>query len=399
MKICAIICEYNPFHNGHKYLIERARELSDCDAVLCLMSASFTQRGDAAILPKFLRAEHAIKGGADCVIQLPTAFSVAPAEIFAQGAISILKSIPSVTSIAFGCENADVQEINRVAELLHDTETESNESRKFADSLLHNMEKGQSYKRGIARTLEAQGADSTLVTSPNGVLALEYARAIKKYGAAIELIPVQRIGGGYGDGRLHENFSSASAIRVNLKDDRIANNVPPYVFKALTSISSDCGRADVLYRYALACTDKSKLTRIFGCTEGLENKITADLRLTTEEIIANATSKRYTSSRIRRIIVSNLLGLYADETKRAIAEGTYIKPLAVRKELRDKIFSALSEATLPIIIKKMSLQKIYCRNEKKSAAQICFEADVRADLARALIYGENPEYDFTVKII
>ena len=118
MKICAIICEYNPFHNGHKYLIDRARELSGCDFILCLMSGSFTQRGEAAILPKFTRAEHAIEGGADCVLQLPALFSVAPAEIFARGAISILKAIPAVSCLAFGSENAAVNDIVRAADIL-----------------------------------------------------------------------------------------------------------------------------------------------------------------------------------------------------------------------------------------------------------------------------------------
>ena len=107
MKFCAIICEYNPFHNGHRYLLEHAKKLSGCDGILCLMSAAFTQRGEAAVMPKFVRAEHAVLGGADCVLQLPAAFSVAPAEIFAQGAVSILKSIPAVTHLAFGSENAD----------------------------------------------------------------------------------------------------------------------------------------------------------------------------------------------------------------------------------------------------------------------------------------------------
>lgn len=400
MKICAIICEYNPFHNGHKYLIERARQLSGCDGVLCLMSASFTQRGEPAVLPKFTRAEHAVLGGADCVIQLPVAFSVAPAEIFAQGAVSILKSIPSVACLAFGSENADVRAIERGAELLNGTETQGFGSQKFTETLLYNMEKGQSYKRSIALALEEQGADGTLVTSPNGILALEYARAIKKSGADIALLPIQRVGGGYGDGRLRGNFSSASAIRANLADGRIADNVPPYVFEALSSVKDDCGRADALYRYALAGADKNQLARIFGCTEGLENKLTADLSLTAEEIIAAATGKRYTSSRIRRIIASNLLGLYADDAKRAIAEGTYIKPLAVKKERRDEMFAALAQSHLPLIIKKMSMQQV-CGTQtcEKSAAQLCAEADTRADLARALIYGESPEYDYTVKIV
>ena len=107
MKICAVICEFNPFHNGHKYLIEKAKRQSDCDAVLCIMSGNFTQRGEVCIFDKYTRARHAIAGGADCVIQLPAPFAVAPAEIFAKGAIKILSSIPDVTEIAFGCESAD----------------------------------------------------------------------------------------------------------------------------------------------------------------------------------------------------------------------------------------------------------------------------------------------------
>lgn len=399
MKICAIICEYNPFHNGHKYLIERARQLSGCNIVLCLMSASFTQRGEAAVLSKFKRAEHAVLGGADCVIQLPVAFSVAPAEIFAQGAVSILKSIPSVTCLAFGCENADVREIERGAALFDGAEKRDGASHGFYKAFAQNMKSGLSYKRSLALALEESGADGTLVTSPNGILALEYARAIKKFGADISLLPIQRVGGGYGDGELYDNFSSASAIRANLSDARIADNVPPYVYEALLNVKGDCGRADALCRYALARTEKSSLTRIFGCTEGLENKLTADLTLTTDGIVAAATGKRYTSSRIRRIIISNLLGLYADDARAAIAEGTYIKPIAVKRERKDEIFAALAQSPLPLIIKKMSMQRIEGADGKKSAAQLCAEADARADIARALIYGEEPEYDYTVRVI
>ena len=100
MKILAIICEFNPFHNGHRYLLEKAKKLSGADAVLCIMSGNFTQRGEICVLDKYTRAKHAILGGADCVIQLPAPFAVAPAEIFAKGAIKILSSIPEVAFLA-----------------------------------------------------------------------------------------------------------------------------------------------------------------------------------------------------------------------------------------------------------------------------------------------------------
>ena len=108
MKILAIICEFNPFHSGHEYLIEQAKRMSGCDAVLCIMSGNFTQRGEMCINGKYIRAKHAILGGADCVIQLPAPFAVAPAEIFASGAVKILSAIPDIKYLAFGCENADL---------------------------------------------------------------------------------------------------------------------------------------------------------------------------------------------------------------------------------------------------------------------------------------------------
>lgn len=404
MKICAIICEYNPFHNGHKYLIERAKELSGCDAVLCLMSGNFTQRGEAAILPKFVRAEHAVKGGADCVIQLPAAFSVAPAEIFAQGAISILKSIPAVTHLAFGSEVADESAIDKASQIFYGAG--ENSGAELEAIIGKHMSGGQSYKRSLALALGELGAENTLITSPNGILATEYARAIKKLGADIKILPVQRVGGGYGDSELKENFSSASAIRANLSSVNIADNVPDYVAKSLEKISLNGvkERADCLIRYALATADKENMRRIFGCTEGLENKLKADAEFAADEIVERATNKRYTSSRIRRILISNMLGLYADDAKKYIAEGTYIKPLAVRESRKDEIFAELAKSSLPVIIKKMSLNALTAAHESNekpcfSAAEECYKTDRRADFVRALIYGIQPEYDYTVKIV
>lgn len=397
MKICAIICEYNPFHNGHKYLIGRAKSLSGCDAVLCIMSASFTQRGEAAVLPKFTRAEHAVKGGADCVIQLPAAFSVAPAEIFAKGAMSILSKIPSVTHIAFGSENAGADDIIKAADIIKDSN--------FNGAVRKNLTQGQSYKRSLSSALEEYGADSTLVSSPNGILGLEYAKAIKDCGADIGIIPVQRVGSGYGDDGLKENFSSAGAIRSNLYDERVSDNVPDYVFKSLeqlkkTDISAADKRADALVRYALAEAKKEDMTRIFGCSEGLENKLKSDADFTAEEIMARATNRRYTSSRIRRILAANMLGIYSDDVRTYISEGTYIKPLAVRKSIKDEIFSALAESSLPVLIKKMSLTNLSDTNGSAIPSVLkCYRTDAHADFVRALIYGDKPEYDYTVKII
>lgn len=407
MKFCAIICEYNPFHNGHRYLLEHAKKLSGCDGILCLMSAAFTQRGEAAVLPKFVRAEHAVLGGADCVLQLPAAFSVAPAEIFAQGAVSILRSIPAVTHLAFGSENADEKEIDKAAQILYDMHFDDAErTNKFDRALRKHFEGGESYKRSLAHAMEEMGAENTLITSPNGILAVEYARAIKKLGANIKILPVERVGADYNDGKLKENFSSASAIRANLHDKAVESNVPEYVLRALENadLEGAAKRFDCLVRYSLSRADKSDMTRIFGCTEGLENKLKSDAGLTAEEIIASATSKRYTSSRIRRILTANMLGLYSDDVKRYIAEGTYIKPLAVRADRKDEIFAELAGSDLPVIIKKMSLNAIAPPNRhsydaQETAAEKCYKTDLLADYTRSLIHAEKPEYEYTVKLV
>ena len=171
MKFLAIICEFNPFHNGHAYLIKRAKELYACDGVICIMSGNFTQRGDICVLDKYTRARHAILGGADCVIQLPSPFAVAPAEIFASGAIKILSSIPEITAVAFGCENDDKEKFIRAAELLID------ESESFKNALNENLARGESYIKSYAAAFCGCGGNEELVTNPNNILALEYVKA------------------------------------------------------------------------------------------------------------------------------------------------------------------------------------------------------------------------------
>ncbi len=388
MKICAIVCEYNPFHNGHKYLLERARELSGCDALVCVMSASFTQRGEICVLPKFLRAEHAIKGGADCVLQLPAAFSVAPAEIFAAGAVSIISKIPDVTHLAFGCENADGESIQKTAKILFD------EGGTFKDALKRSLGGGESYKRAVARALEESGAQPGIASSPNNVLALEYAKALLKAGSDIKIVPVERTGAGYAEKELKENFSSASGIRANLCNPKIAGNVPGYVFAALKG--ADLKKAEeklgAIERFAIDARGTDGLKKVFGCTEGLENKIYSLRGENAEEIIKSSTGKRYSSSRIRRILAANALSLYADDVKEYLAHGTYIKPLAVNESMADEIFAALAQSELPVIVKQSDL------NSLSPTARKCFLSDGRADFVRSLCFGES-EYDYTVKFV
>lgn len=361
MKILAIISEFNPFHNGHRYIIKRARAISRCDRVLCIMSGSFTQRGDICITDKYTRAKHAIAGGADCVIQLPAAFAVAPAEIFARGALKLLSSIPDVCYLAFGCENDDKREFLKAADLLID------ESEEFKTVIGKGLTKGESYIKAYTAAFTACGGNGALVSSPNNTLALEYVKAIKRLNASIDILPVKRIGGGYHDGSLKCNYSSASAIRNNLHSKEVKNNLPEFVYNDMPADYSTTEYESLLRNY-LFKAEEGNLKRIFGCAEGLEHKLKGLENLPFNEIIQNATSKRYTSSRIKRILCANALELYADEVKNFIEGDLYIKPLAVKKEFANEILRALAYSAYPVIT-DANPDKLY------GTARQCFERD------------------------
>lgn len=343
MKICAIICEFNPFHNGHKYLLEKARALSGCDAILCIMSGNFTQRGDICVMPARQRAKHAILCGADCVIELPAAFAVAPAEIFARGAIKILSAIPEVTALAFGCESGDRSEFLDAAKLL------LKEDDNFKSVLNAHLASGESYVKSYAAAFESAGGNAALLSKPNSVLAIEYTKAILRANSNIDIIPVQRVGAQFDDSELKQNFSSASAIRKNICSPLVKNNVPQCVLEDLQNFSAENERYNDYLRLILSRTQPEKLKRIYGCNEGLENALKNLQNLPVDEIIEKLTCKRYSSSRIKRILCANFLELYSDDCQRFLNANLYISPLAVKKERADSVLSALAKSCYPVI--------------------------------------------------
>lgn len=379
MRICGIICEFNPFHNGHKYLLQRAKELSGCDKILCIMSGSFTQRGDICVSDKFMRARHAILCGADGVIELPVAFSVAPAEIFARGAIKILNSIPEVTTIAFGCESAKTDFI-KAAILLNE------ESGQFKTVLSEKLAAGESYIRSYAAAFEACGGEKDLLSRPNNILGVEYAKAILKLKSKIQILPIERIGAEYGDTELKSNFSSASAIRNNPNNPLIRDNVPDCVFADFKDFAEENSRFEELLRFKLLQSTPEKLQKIYGCSEGLENKLICSTSLPFGEIIESATARRYSASRIKRILCANLLDLYRDDCESYLQSTLYIKPLAVKKD-DAQILSALSKSEFHVIMKQRDL------NNLSQTAQKCFKTDKNAYKIWKFI-AKHPESGF-----
>lgn len=340
MKICAIICEFNPFHNGHAYLIRRARELSGCDAVLCVMSGQFTERGDICRTDKFLRAKHAILCGADAVAELPVSFAVAPAEIFAKGAVKTISSVPSVTCLAFGCESGGEEDFIGAARILNE------ESGLFKSTLEERLGEGESYIRSYCEAFKACGGNADLLSSPNNILGVEYAKAVLCAGTDIRLLPVRRVGADYNDEAIGGGFSSASGIRANADNPKIKSEMPECSYNDFVASTDNCERFKRLAADWLYLCDGKNLKRVYGCTEGLDNRLKSlAYGHTFDEIVDLACSKRYPKARIRRILTANLLGLYADETEKFLKGNAHIKILAVKRERADELLPRIAVAS------------------------------------------------------
>ncbi len=377
MEICGIICEFNPFHNGHKYLLERAREITRCDYLICVMSGNFTQRGEICVLDKYTRAKHAILGGADCVLELPAAFSVAPAEIFARGAVKLLAAVPHLNSIAFGSENADKDGILSVSAL------SVAENEQFKSVLSENLARGESYAKSYFLAFGQVFGNAELIRKPNNILAIEYTKAIKTLNANIDIFPIKRVGAGYNDGILRENFSSASAIRKNLSSPLIQSNLPQFVAEDLQSVENIEINFQNAVKLILSRTAPETLKRIYGCGEGLENALKAVENKSYGEIISKCTNKRYPASRIRRLLTANFLKLYADDCRQYFSENLYFTPLAVKKSVANEVLGELSRSIYPVITSGGDVRNL------SGAAKKCKTADEFAHAQWQQIAGKK----------
>lgn len=380
MKICAVICEYNPFHNGHAYQLSEAKKRSQADAVLCIMSGNFVQRGESAIVDKFTRAKHAVLGGADAVIELPTIFATSNAELFAKGAISILSSIPDVTTLCFGAETASTEAFLQTAKLMND------EPERISTAIKAYTAQGMSFAK--ARMMAWQKiVNVDILSSPNNILGVEYTRAILERNATIDILPIQRIGGGYHDTALDYTFSSASAIRAGLTSGSdISSVIPAFVKTDLPQRFPQ--QLDSLEKYAILARKTEEIANVCDCTEGLENAFKKAAKQP-QTLVESLTSARYTSSRIRRIALQNLLEIDKNLIQAGLQSPLYLRVLAVKKE-RSDILSALSTSLCPIIIRAHDEESL-CGIAKK-----VYQRDIFAENVYTLL--QNPQKTHNVFI-
>ncbi|MBQ8657765.1 MAG: nucleotidyltransferase family protein [Clostridia bacterium] len=370
MKICAIICEYNPFHNGHAYLIAQAKERSDADAVLCLMSGNFVQRGEASILEKHIRARHAIFGGADAVIELPTCFATSSAEIFAKGAIKILSSIPEVRVLCFGTESAEKEELLSAAKLL------TNEPKEVSEKIQDLLSKGVSYAKARAQAWSGL-LPIDLLSSPNNILAIEYTKAIFSGNSSIDILPVKRIGDGYLNEKSKSEYPSATAIRKAIQQGISIHGIPEFVSSDLPTAIENV--LQTVEAYALLNKSASEIENTPDCSEGLENALKNAVRQGERNIAEKLTSARYTTSRLRRILLQNALNITKSDIRDYLNADLYLKVLAINKN-REDLLSSLGNAASPLLIRAHDEDKLCCE------AKRCLKTDIFAEQLYSLLY-------------
>lgn len=348
LNVCGIICEYNPFHKGHIYQIQKAKERTKADFVIAVMSGNFVQRGEPAIINKWARAEMAIKGGADLVIELPAPFALASAEFFAQGAVNVLKNTGVVTHISFGSESFDGEYgAEKIVDLAQkDIEIDKNI-----------LEKGLSY---------AAAVKSETDILPNDMLGIEYARAARKMDFYPVLEPIKRVGSN------HDMQGSAKYIRKELISNGICSGdaycnllkefMPDFAVEILIN-ELNAGRGPVfvenIENIILADLRRKKPEDIKNCpfvSEGIEYKIISEALKNNsfDEMIKACTSKRYTSSRIRRIVFAALLGINRNTIKQTVP---YIRMLGMNKNAGKLITKIKKKAKKPIVTAKAEILK------------------------------------------
>ena len=373
MEFCAVISELNPFHNGHKYLFRKIRELG-FEHILCIMSGNFVQRGEAAVFHKFVRARHAIENGADAVIELPACFAVSPAELFAGGAVHILSALPNVKALAFGCEIDNKSEFLRTAELL------SREDKAFKAALKTHMKDGNSYIRARNAALLDTGADidENFLSTPNNILGVEYCRALLAEKSAIEPLPILRVGSSHGDTAQNGEFSSSAAIRTAMSagDKKskkfLKTTLPDTVFAETADFRQIPYKQAALISLMRAAREDVAATP--DCSEGLENRLCSMAKTNPDydTLLSKVVSKRYTLSRLRRILLQNFLGVKLKDVKEYLDSPLYAKTLAVKEENSEEILASLA-GNIPLIARKSDYTLL-----KKDALD-CFSLDLRAN--------------------
>lgn len=342
MKICAVVAEFNPFHNGHAYLLEKIRS-SGYSHIVVVMSGNYVQRGEAAIFPKDARAKAALQMGANLVIELPTVKVLATAEKYAFSALSVIKKLGNqINALAFGTETENFENLVEIKEILG-TEL-------FKKEVKLQLEKGLSFavcRENAVRNISKKPCIANEIKNPNNILAVEYIKAMDKLGMSLDCLPVKRM-------EVPGKYFSASKLREMIIQENLDfKNYIPENLDFNTNLKAsyfEMGREIIC---KLRSLEKSDFARLPDVSEGLENRIRSAVKkaCSLPELLEFAKTKRYAMARIKRIILCAFLGI---DSNMASAEIPYVRVLGSDK----RGFEILKNVDSPVVTRYSDVLKL-----------------------------------------
>lgn len=337
MKKIGIICEYNPFHNGHLYHISKIKEMFDDSLIILVMSGNFTQRGEASIIPKYSKCDIALLSGIDLVIELPFIFATQSADVFAKTSIEILDKL-NVDYVVFGSETNDINKLTMLAK------TQIN-NKKYDKLVKEYLDKGVNYPTALSKALY-QLTDKK-IDKPNDILGVSYIREILKLNSNITPICIKR-SNDYNSIELNDNITSASSIRYALlKGDDVKNYVPEYVYDYLKNPIFTKNYFNLL-KYKIMT--ENTLEEYQTVDEGIQNRIkkciinSKDL----DDLILKVKTKRYTYNKLSRMFIHILCNLKKEEVKK-YNKISYIRVLGFNIKGRNYLNEIKKSIDIPII--------------------------------------------------
>lgn len=406
-KVLGIIAEYNPFHNGHLYHLQESKKQTGSTYTVAIMSGNFTQRGSTSIVDKWSKAEIALYCGIDLVIELPVLYSISSAENFADGAIKILDSLKVVDYLSFGAETADIPTLQQIAKVLY------TEPRPYKTLLSHELRKGLSFPKARENALMMYLNDirrfTNVISSPNNILGIEYLKALMKYKSNIQPVAIHRSSVGYNDLEYTDNMASSTAIRNIIKNngfDILRNVIPEPSYSILIKnikqdhIVPDLSTFEKEIIYNLRKMDVSEIAELPDVSEGLEFalKNAANSCNTLNEFLNIIKSKRYTTTRIQRILVYSLLGITKKDMELSKKVSPYVRVLATNKRgkfLISEILKANPKLEIVTSVKR------YLDSNPNKNYQLLLDKDIWATNVYTIGYEADSwnNLDFTKKII
>lgn len=384
MKTVGLITEYNPFHKGHLYHLNKAKEITGADRAIVVMSGDFVQRGMPAIVDKFTRAHMALAEGADLVLELPCIYATASAEFFALGAVSLLTKLGCVDYLCFGSECGDISILSHIADFLAEEPVE------FQTALKFHLQSGKSYPsaRLAALSETMKDADSSItgiLESPNNILALEYLKALKKLDSPLTPVALKRAGAGYHAEELSTAFSSATALRKlildDVKPDILQQHLPSKACDILTSVLSSTAPVTAndfspFLSYALMM-NKHHLTDYLDVDSDLADRMVK--KMPEYQNFADYAdllkTKSYTHTRITRSLCHIMLDIQKEHMHTYLSQGIcfYAKALGFQRDAAPLLKSLKSNSSIPFIT-KLSL----AANSLSATGHFMLQQDLKA---------------------